>query len=355
MTAVAAATAASLLGAWHAVRAFPADTAPLGVASRGRGGAAAVSQLSRAADEHGRGATTSRTGTAQAPLAAALGVAAAVACRRACSSTRGRLSRIGMRGRNYETNIRKKKGPAELKKARITAKYLRLITLALKDGQPDEELNPPLARAIKAALKNNVPRNTIDNRIKKFVEGAETVEEIDLGGYASGGAAVMVQCATDNVARAREAVATAFKTAGGNVGSAGCVDHAFNKLGVLIFEDIDEEKVIEASLEAEAEDCETLEDGTVQVTTSPQNFHAAVEAFENQGLEPSSSSVEFIPVAPTKLDTAATYETLRLLHLLDEIDDVHDVHHNGVLEDDVELVMNNYGLPWSYERSLKEK
>ena len=103
------------------------------------------------------------------------------------------------RGRNYETNIRKKKGPAERKLAKLTAKHLRLIVMAMKEGGPDPSVNSMLNRNIRAALKDNIPRDTIDRRIKAFTEKKETFEEVEVQGYGPGGAAVVIEAMTDNM------------------------------------------------------------------------------------------------------------------------------------------------------------
>merc|ERR1719495_1010014 len=99
-----------------------------------------------------------------------------------------------MRGRNYEKNIKQKKGPADAKKNRLTAKHLQKIVLCLRQGGADEETNLSLKRTIKMALKDNVPRSTIDTRIKKAMEGKEVIQEVTIGGYGQGGAAFLVQC-----------------------------------------------------------------------------------------------------------------------------------------------------------------
>lgn len=119
-----------------------------------------------------------------------------------------RAPQVLCRGRNYETNIRKKKGPAERKLAKLTAKHLRLIVMAMKEGGPDPAVNSMLNRNIRAALKDNIPRDTIDRRIKAFSEKKEAFEEVEVQGYGPGGAAVVIEAMTDNMrpGRSREKV-----------------------------------------------------------------------------------------------------------------------------------------------------
>jgi len=303
--------------------------------------------------KHLRAATSSSADSALgAGLSAALlgFVLGAAWCRLPIRSGSGR---IVVRGRNYEKNIKLKKGPAEAKKAKITAKHLKVIMLACKEGGADESINSRLKNAIKSALKDNVPRSTIDNRLKKFTEGSDTLIEIVVGGYAQGGAAFMVECVTDNNSRCRTEVREAFKAAHGSVGNDGCVDHLFKKTGILRFEGVDEETIVEASMEAEVEDCVAKDDGTIEVTTEPENFSAAAEAFADQGLEPSYSSIDYVPLMDANPNDEGTYETKHLLHLLDDIDDVQDVHHNAILPESPELMFSNYGIPFSWERAKK--
>jgi YebC/PmpR family DNA-binding regulatory protein len=264
--------------------------------------------------------------------------------------------RIVVRGRNYETNIKKKKGPAERRQAMITSRYLRMMTLAIKEGGPDQEINRPLKRIISMAVKNSVPRATIDNRIKMMVESKDAFNEIVVSGYAPGGVAVIVECLTDNTNRARMAVREAFKEVGGTVGTDGAVDHCFTKLGVIRFENTTEEAILEASMTADAqvEDAVAKEDGSVEVTTLPENFNAAIKAFEGAGLEPTSTEFMMKNVSDVELSDKGTYQVLHLLHELGECDDVGEVHHNGILKDGVELqISQNNGKVVPVEKVFK--
>lgn len=253
-------------------------------------------------------------------------------------------------GRNYETNIKHKKGPAEAKKAKITAKHLRQIVLLCKESGPDESSNPRLARQIRSALKENVPRSTIDRRIKSFKESKAAIIDLEVSGYGANGLAVLVSGVTDNTNRFRNEVKEAFKAVGGQIEDDGCLSHIFTKEGVLRFDDVDEEALMEASMEAEVEDMSEREDGGFTCTTLPENMHDALDAFEEQGLEPVSSSVELTTEVPANLGEEGTYECKRLLHLLEEIDDVGEIHHNGILQEGVELKFNTYGIPLRYSK-----
>eukprot|EP00933_Yihiella_yeosuensis_P063143 TRINITY_DN66227_c0_g1_i1.p1 TRINITY_DN66227_c0_g1~~TRINITY_DN66227_c0_g1_i1.p1 ORF type:complete len:351 (+),score=79.46 TRINITY_DN66227_c0_g1_i1:61-1113(+) len=252
--------------------------------------------------------------------------------------------RIVVRGRNYETNIKKKKGPAERALAKITAKHLSNITKAIKAGGPDPSLNRSLARSISAAIKDRVPRATVDRRLQVMKEGKVAVDPMVFSGSGPQGAAIIVECLTDNKNRTRAEVAEAFKNASCTLGQQGCSDHCFERLGCLRFEDLDEEKVLEASMEAdvEAEDIKTLENGQVEVTVLPEKYHASIDAFEAAGMEPASSEVVMRTVTEAIVSEKGTYELLHLFHELEELDDIGEVHCNAVLKEEVELQFSNY-------------
>uniref|UniRef100_A0A7S4QPH2 Transcriptional regulatory protein n=1 Tax=Alexandrium monilatum TaxID=311494 RepID=A0A7S4QPH2_9DINO len=290
------------------------------------------------------------------PAAAAALIAAAAAWCRPPAGRRG-TGRVVVYGRNYETNIRRKKGPAELRKARIVRKHLNKIILCVRDAGADEENNAALSRTIRMALKDNVPRSTIDNRIKKFVEDKEVYNELTMGGYGAGGTAVMVQCTTDSNIRARSEVREAFKAAGGQIGTEGCVDHLFTKQGKFRFEGLDEEVLVDKFMEADidVEDVIAKDDGSLEAITLPENFHSAAKAFEEQGLEAVESDVVFEPVMSSEPSEQNAYEVQRLLHLLQELDDVQDVHHNAILPEGQEVKFNNYGIALSWEQLQKLK
>eukprot|EP00930_Biecheleria_cincta_P025935 TRINITY_DN1837_c0_g1_i2.p1 TRINITY_DN1837_c0_g1~~TRINITY_DN1837_c0_g1_i2.p1 ORF type:complete len:364 (+),score=83.03 TRINITY_DN1837_c0_g1_i2:63-1094(+) len=263
----------------------------------------------------------------------------------------GSDSRVVVRGRNYETNIKKKKGPAERKQAMVTARHLRQIVLCIKEGGATS--NKALDRSIKAAIKDCVPRDTIDRRIKAVVEGSDATQEMEMSGNGPKGTAIIIQCMTDNANRTRDAVKQAFKCISCEVAKPGSCEHFFRRIGVLKFEGTDEERVLEASMEAEAEveDIVTLEDGTVEVITLQEKFHAACNAFESVGLEPASAERLVRPENQVEVGTEGTYNLQRLLHELEDLDDVGEVHHNAVLQEGVELEFSAYGAPLAWEKS----
>lgn len=249
------------------------------------------------------------------------------------------------------TNIAKRKAISDVSVTRGRDRHLRAIVYAIKlgSGIADPEINVYLERAIKKALKENVPRSTIDTRIKKFVSEGEQVFQMNIQGTGPGGAAIMVDCVGTNEKAVREIVTKAFNKCGGQVGRDNCVDFMFQKQGVLHFDGISEDKVMEAAMDAEVEDCRVLDDGVVEIVTLPENLHASTSSFEERGIQPSSAQVEIVPLSETELSPGDAYDTLRLLFFLEELGDVQAVHTNAMIPDDTELVNGENGRPQSWD------
>jgi len=232
-------------------------------------------------------------------------------------------------------------------KVKVAGKHLTKIIVACREAGTDESTNPQLKRAIKSALKDNVSRATIDGRIKKFLDAKEAIMDFTCSGMVSG-AALIVECVTNNTTRLRRDVREAFKAAGSEIGSSGCCDHLFDRRGVITFKDVDEETVVEAAMEAEVEDCEAKDDGSVEVLTLPENFHSSIEALETQDLEAASSEVKYLPHMEVQLNDAQTYDVKWVIHLLEDIEDVQEIHHNAIFTDQ-ELDLDNYGRPKKFK------
>ncbi|CAK0811034.1 unnamed protein product, partial [Prorocentrum cordatum] len=264
-----------------------------------------------------------------------------------------RGGRIVVFGRNYECNIKGKKGPAEIAQGKVTARHLRGILKCAREGGADESSNNRLNRLIRAAVRENVPRDTISG-LKALTETKEAFLELEISGVGPQGVAVVVNATTDNAVRCRRDVSETFKASGGKVGNDGCMSHIFREEGIFIFEDVSEDAIMEASMEAEVEDVQEV-DGKWKCTTLPENFNAAMDAFDAAGLEPVSSSVQTVSDVPVVLNEEGTYECMRMLHMLDDLDDVEDVHHNAILQEGVELVMNQYGLPLKWDNPMRVK
>lgn len=244
-----------------------------------------------------------------------------------------------MSGHSKWHNIQATKNKADAVRGKIFTKIGREIAVAVKMGGADPNSNASLRAVIAKAKQNNMPNDNITRSIKKASGelGNVNYEEITYEGYGVGGSALIVKCLTDNKNRTAGDVRHAFDKHGGSLGAVGCVSYLFDNKGVMILEnkDIDEEKLIDMCLEAEAED--VINDGDVfQIITSPSDFNKVKEALEGQGLNFVSAEVTMIPQSTIDLpeNQFPTFE--KLLDTLEDLDDVQDVYHNVNLPDEDE-------------------
>jgi len=233
-------------------------------------------------------------------------------------------------------SIEGRKNAADAQKAKKFTKFIREITVAARAGGGDPNSNPRLRLAIDKALTANMTKDTVERALKRGTgEGAtEQVVEIRYEGYAPGGVAVMVDCMTDNPTRTVADVRHAFGKNGGNMGTTGSVAFQFTETGELIFDIRDnpalEEKIMEAALEAGADDVQT-EDGYTDVLTSPENFLSVKAALEKAGFTPIDADVVMRPANRVAVDAESAAQITKMLAMLEELDDVQDVHHNADL------------------------
>ena len=242
-----------------------------------------------------------------------------------------------MAGHSKWANIKHRKGAQDAKRGKIFTKMIREISVAAKVGA-DPTNNPALRSAIDKALSANMKRDTIDNTIKKATGTMDGVnyEEVLYEGYGPGGTAVMVECLTDNRNRTVAEVRHAFSKAGGNLGTDGSVAYMFNKVGIISYSsDVDEDAVMEAAMEAEADDIVTNEDGSVDVITTPENYLNVKEALIAEGFEPENAEVTMQADNKTDLDMATAEKMLRLIDRLEDLDDVQDVYSNADISDEI--------------------
>ena len=193
-----------------------------------------------------------------------------------------------MAGHSKWANIRHRKGRQDAKRGKLFTRLIREITVAARMGGGDASANPRLRAAINDALGNNMPKDTIERAVKKGsgdLEG-ESYDEIRYEGYGPGGIAVMVDCMTDNRNRTVAEVRHAFTKCGGNLGTDGSVAYMFTKVGLLSYPaDAGEDTVMEAALEAGADDVVVNEDGSIDVLTDPDAFSDVKAAMDDAGLE----------------------------------------------------------------------
>jgi YebC/PmpR family DNA-binding regulatory protein len=244
-----------------------------------------------------------------------------------------------MAGHSKWANIKHRKGAQDAKRGKIFTKLIREITVAAKgSGGGDPANNPSLRTAIDKALGANMKRDTIDNTIKKAIGAIDGVvyEEVRYEGYGPGGTAVMVNCLTDNRNRTVADVRHAFSKAGGNLGTDGSVAYLFRKVGIISYSnEVDEDVLMEAAMEAGAEDVVTNDDGSMDVFTTPEEYLTVKEAMVAAGFEPVNAEVTMHADVKTELDADAAEKMLRLIDRLEDLDDVQDVYSNADISDDI--------------------
>ncbi|MGR8941097.1 MAG: YebC/PmpR family DNA-binding transcriptional regulator [Gammaproteobacteria bacterium] len=243
-----------------------------------------------------------------------------------------------MAGHSKWANIKHRKAGQDAKRGKIFTKMLREITVAVKSGGPDAGSNPTLRTAVDKALGANMRRDTIDNAIKKASgaqEGAN-YEEVRYEGYGPGGTAVMVECLTDNRNRTVSDVRHAFTKAGGNLGTDGSVAYLFTKTGIISYAaGIDEDALIEAALEAGANDVITNDDGSIDVMTAPEDYLSVKDALVAAGHEPDNAEVTMQASTNTELDAEDAEKMLRLIDRLEDLDDVQNVYSNADISEEI--------------------
>lgn len=243
-----------------------------------------------------------------------------------------------MAGHSKWANIRHRKGAQDAKRGKIFTKLIREISVAAKgSGGGDPANNPSLRTAIDKALASNMKRDTIDNTIKKATGALDGVqyEEVRYEGYGPGGTAVMVDCLTDNRNRAVADVRHAFSKAGGNLGTDGSVAYLFRKLGIISFDaDLDEDSLMEAAMEAGADDVIHSEDSW-DVFTSVEDYLQVKQAMLTAGFEPLNAEITMHADTKTELDADSADKMLKLIDRLEDLDDVQAVYSNADISSDI--------------------
>ncbi len=248
-----------------------------------------------------------------------------------------------MAGHSKWANIQHRKGRQDAKRGKLFTKLIREITVAAKLGGGDAGANPRLRSAIDAALSANMTKDTIERAVKRGAgdtEG-ENIEEIRYEGYGPGGTAVMVDCMTDNRNRTVAEVRHAFSKFGGNLGTDGSVAYLFSKCGLMIFSpDTGEDAVIEAAIEAGAEDVLVNDDGSMEVICNPDDFMDVKEAMVKAGLNPESAEITMRASTNSALDLDSAKTMISLIDMLEDLDDVQNVYSNADISDDILAQIN---------------
>ena len=241
-----------------------------------------------------------------------------------------------MAGHSKWANIQHRKGRQDAKRGKIFTRLIKEITVAARLGGGDPDTNPRLRLAMDKAYDNNMPKDNVERAIKRGSGELEGVnyEEIRYEGYGIGGAAVMVDCMTDNRTRTVADVRHAFTKYGGNLGTDGSVAFLFNHCGQLLFAPgTDEAKLMDAAIEAGAEDVLTHEDGSIEVITGPAEFSAVRSALEKSGFKPELAEVTMKPTTDNALTGDDAVRMQKLLDALEAVDDVQEVYTTAVIDE----------------------
>ena len=239
-----------------------------------------------------------------------------------------------MAGHSKWANIQHRKGRQDEKRGKAWTRAIREIMVAARLGGGDISANPRLRLAVEKAKAVNLPVETVKRNIDKATGnlGGVNYEEIRYEGYGIGGAAIIVDCMTDNRVRTVAEVRHAFSKYGGNMGTEGSVAFQFKHCGQLIFAPgTSEDKVMEVALDAGAEDVIAGDDGSIEVLTPPTEFEAVKNALEAAGLKAEIAEVTMRSENPIELTGEDAQRMQKLLDVIEELDDVQDVYHNAEL------------------------
>lgn len=243
-----------------------------------------------------------------------------------------------MAGHSKWANTKHRKAAQDAKRGKIFTKIIRELVTAARLGGGDVGSNPRLRAAVDKALANNMTRDTLNRAITRGAGGDDyaQMETIIYEGYGPGGTAVMVECLSDNRNRTVSEVRHVFTRTGGNLGTDGSVSYLFTKRGVISFSPgLSEDTIMDAALEAGADDVITYDDGAIDVYTTPDAFGEVKDALEAASLTPEASEVALVPSTRADLDAETAPKLLRLIDMLEDFDDVQEIYHNGEISDEV--------------------
>ena len=241
-----------------------------------------------------------------------------------------------MAGHSKWVNIQHRKGRQDAKRGKVFTRLIKEITVASRIGGGESGANPRLRLAMDKAFENNMPKDTVERAIKRGAGELEGVnyEEIRYEGYGIAGAAVMVDCMTDNRVRTVAEVRHAFAKYGGNMGTDGSVAFLFKHCGTLLFAPgTNEEKLMEAALEAGAQDVVSNDDGSIEVVTGPYEFITVKAALEKAGFKSEFGEVTMKATVEAALTGEDAFKMQKLLDAIESLDDVQDVYTSAVMDE----------------------
>ena len=241
-----------------------------------------------------------------------------------------------MAGHSKWSNIKHRKAGQDAKRAKVFTKIIRELTVAARDGGANPEDNPSLRGVIEKAKSAQMPKDTMERAIIRGAGGDDGAQLISLTyeGYGPGGVAVIVETMTDNRNRTVAEIRHAFSKAGGSLGTDGSVSYLFEKKGILRLNSVEhEDDIIEMAIDNGAEDVETLDDQSIEITTSVDNYVLVKKALTEARYEVSSGEITLVASSSSSLDDSMSKKVLVLLDSLEDLDDVTAVHCNGEFPD----------------------
>ena len=242
-----------------------------------------------------------------------------------------------MSGHSKWANIQHRKGRQDKKRGKLFSKLIREVTVATKYGS-DPSVNPRLRAAIDKAKSQSMPKENIDRAISRGSGEEEgfNFEEVTYEGYGPGGAAILIECMTDNRNRTVAEVRHALSKFGGNLGSDGSVSYLFEKVGLMILTAVNNRnQTMEIAIDAGAEDIESNEDGSIEIITNPTDFLNVQESLVAEGINPEIAEVTMRASVSVSIGVKHAESMLKLLDVLEDLDDVQAVHSNAEIPDEV--------------------
>ena len=243
-----------------------------------------------------------------------------------------------MAGHSKWANIQHRKGAQDKKRGKLFTKLNKEITIAARIGGGDIAANPRLRMAVDKAKAQSMPKDNIERAVKKGSGDLDGVDylEIRYEGYGPGGTAVMVDCMTDNKNRTVAEVRHAFTKFGGNLGADGSVSYMFTHVGLLSFAPgADEDAIMEAAIEAGAEDVVVDDDKSVEVITSPGDFESVRDSMREGGVAAEDGGLTMRATNSAVLDLKAAGSMIKMLEMLDDLDDVQNVYSNADISEEI--------------------
>ena len=242
-----------------------------------------------------------------------------------------------MSGHSKWSNIQHRKGRQDKKRGKLFSKLIREVTVAAKYGS-DPSANPRLRAAIDKAKSQSMPKENIDRAISRGSGEEEgfNFEEVTYEGYGPGGAAILIECMTDNRNRTVAEVRHALSKFGGNLGSDGSVSYLFEKVGLVTLTTVDNKnRIMEIAIDAGAKDIESNEDGSIEIITNPTDFLNVKESLAGEGINPEIAEVTMRASVSVSIGVKHAESMLKLLDVLEDLDDVQAVHSNAEIPDEV--------------------